>query len=208
MMMNLEEARKILELSLADYSLIRAAFWSGIHDAIENFLRGQRNIKGFFNDMRIAVSEKYQDAGNQAWIDGGGTFPMNESTREYIQAAIQTEYGFIDQLANRYKLLKQEEDFDADLEINEAFERADGYAKSLDRLYANVKLRAAGRIMLTFVGEDGAESCKDCQKYKGKRHRASWWVSHNAIPPNRDFECKGYQCQHVLIDDDGKLYTV
>ncbi len=53
------------------------------------------------------------------------------------------------------------------------------------------------------AGDDGAESCADCSKYKDKRHKASWWISHNAVPPNRDFECGGYNCEHYLIDDDG-----
>lgn len=207
--MDLTQAHKILELSLAEYSVVRAQFWSRIHDAVNNYLQGDRNIRGFLNDMRIAISEGYDDAASLAWKDGGGTFPMPDDVAQAVRDAIQIEYAYVDELAGRYKLLRKDEDFDPDIEAHEAFERADGYSKSLDRLYANIKLRAAGNRILVFTGEDGLESCKDCRKYKNKRHRASWWVSHNAIPPNRDFECKGFNCAHVLLDEKtGQLYTI
>jgi hypothetical protein len=58
---------------------------------------------------------------------------------------------------------KKEGDFDA---IHEAYATADGYAKTLDRIYNEFKVAAGGTTMLTFVGEDGQESCADCRKYK------------------------------------------
>ena len=207
--MDMIDAKKIMELSIFEYSKIRETLWASVYDAVDKFLGGSRGSRGFLNDMRIAISEQYRATADEAWQDAGGTLPIDEDAAKYMGAAIQTEYGYVDQLAERYKLLKKDEEFDKVADTtHEAFARADGYAKSLDKFYANVKTRSAGNKMLTFVGEDGLESCTDCQKYKGKRHRASWWVSHNAIPPNRDFECHGYRCSHILISDDGNLWTI
>lgn len=60
--------------------------------------------------------------------------------------------------------------------------------------------------MLTFSGEDGAESCDDCQKMKGVRKPASWWINNNMIPGvigTSHYRCHGYYCQHHLRNDAG-----
>lgn len=59
---------------------------------------------------------------------------------------------------------------------------------------------------LTFVGNDGAESCPECQAMRGQRKPASWWVVNNlipGIPGTESYSCGGWQCQHVLVNDAG-----
>jgi hypothetical protein len=54
--------------------------------------------------------------------------------------------------------------------------------------------------MYEFTGEDGAESCSDCQRLKGQRHRMKDWTR-KGLRPRVDtsaFECGGWMCQHVL----------
>lgn len=68
----------------------------------------------------------------------------------------------------------------------------------------------ATRDMLTFDGKDGVKSCSTCQRLKGQRHRASWWLFHNFVPEpgNEAFECGGWKCLHFLRTDDGQRFSV
>ena len=195
----------LVELSLADYSAIRSDYWANVYDAVEQYLTQDVSITALKNPMNRNVNSAYPAAGEMAWLDGGSELPLDEESSAYIEAAKSAELGYIEQLANNLRMLKKAGEFDA---ITEAFKHAEAYSRSLDRLYNSVKVLAAGSKMLIFVGEDGQESCSDCMGYKNKRHKASWWVSHNAVPPNREFECGGWRCQHVLVDDNGNVFTL
>ena len=87
--------------------------------------------------------------------------------------------------------------------------RADGYTGTLREVYNQGKLRAMKDIMVTFEGEDGAKSCDTCQELKGKRHRISWFVKRNFVPPHGSgLDCaKGGHCQHALYNDKGEAVT-
>jgi len=202
---NYEQARKVLELTLGEYSKIRGEYWASIYDAVWEYLTTKKNITGFQNTVKNVIGYAYPATGDLAWQDGGATLPLDDNTNSFVASMQSAELGYIENTAERLRQLKKGGEFEA---THEAFKVADGYASTLDGLYANVKTMAAGSKMLTFDGDDGAATCSDCAKYKGKRHKASWWVSHNAIPPNRDFECHGYRCNHFLRDDDGNLFTI
>jgi hypothetical protein len=150
-----------------------------------------------------ATSTAFIEAFDLGYRESSGGEPEQQDA-EWLAARQAEEFGYIDQLFLQMRELRKEEDFDY---FSWAGARADGYKNSLKIVYNEGKMRGARNKMLTFVGDDGMESCKDCQKYKGKRHRASWWISHNAIPPNRDFECHGYRCEHYLVDDNGVRFT-
>lgn len=204
-MMDLAEARRLLELSLADYSEIRAKYWAEVYDTIYAYLTTDMRVDSFRNQMKRSMSYAFLHGAETGYLDGGGSLPFEEDANSVYVSAQNQEYANIDNLAERLRLLKKEGDADA---IHEAYNRAEGYARTLDYLYSQMKVMAAGSKMLTFVGEDGAESCSDCMQYKNKRHRASWWVSHDAVPPNRRFECGGWRCQHILVDDEGRIFTI
>jgi hypothetical protein len=65
--------------------------------------------------------------------------------------------------------------------------------------YAGIE-SADANGMYSFEGDDGAESCYECQKYKGTKHRMKWWVEKELRPgvDHDSFTCKGYNCQHYL----------
>jgi hypothetical protein len=70
------------------------------------------------------------------------------------------------------------------------------------------KLYALGNIMLTFDGDDGAESCDDCQRYKKQRHSRNWWADRGLLERNGNpnYECRRYSaCHHSFFDDSGKM---
>lgn len=203
---NLEEARQVL-LSLSTYTEIRSGYWSRIYDAVFEYLTGSGNISTFRSAMRRAIEDAYADTAIEAWQDGGADLPLEDDALSWLAFRQSEELAYSETLALQQRLLKKE-GVDRLAAIGEATARADGYAATLDGVYANIKVMALGNQMLTFGGEDGLESCHDCQTYKGKRHRAKWWIAHNAVPPNRDFECKGYRCEHYLHDDQGQLVTI
>jgi hypothetical protein len=190
---------------IGGYQGVRNEFWAAVYDAVSGYLTSTVYIPTYKDPLIAAISKAYLNAANIGYEEGGGTLPLDEDTALWVRSELDAQFGFIDSLFLRLKELRKEDDVDF---IGEAFSRADGYANSLDMLYNGAKLAGAGNKMLTFDGDDGKESCKDCRRYKGQRHRASWWKSHGAIPPNRDFECHGYNCQHVLVDDDGKVFTL
>ena len=216
-MTDLQDARRLLELTLPEYSTLRTQYHQDIYDAVANYLGGQGNIAGFGNDMRIAVTEAFTEAAHLGWNDGvsvssgkyaaKGGLLEDEEASALLSAMIGEENGHVTTLAVRFRSIRTGE-FLPEIAASEAQSRADGYTKTLDRVYANFKVLAAGGVMLTFDGDDGLESCADCIRYKGQRHRAWWWVRRNAVPPNREFECGGYQCFHLLMDDQGNLFTI
>lgn len=194
------------EMKQADsYSAIRDKLWIEIYDSVYDYLNGDLTIASARNKMTLAISEAYISSADIAYQDGGGTLPLDDDTAQFANGELQAQLGYVDSLFTSLKQLKKENDFDAN---SEASDRADGYSNAMDALYNSVKVMAAGNKMLEFAGSDGKESCVDCKRYKGQRHRASWWIGHNAVPPNRSFACGGYHCEHLLIDDDGKEFTI
>lgn len=191
--------------ALGDYQPVRDDLWAATYDAVMGYLSSNAQIPTYRLPMVTAVSQAYLAAADLAYVDGGGSLPLDDDTASWVRAELNAQFGYIDSLFETLKQLRKEEGVDA---IHEAFRHADGYANSLDSLYNNVKAAGAGNKMLTFDGSDGRESCSDCQRYKGKRHRASWWRSHDAVPPNRGFECHGYHCAHRLYTDEGEEFTV
>lgn len=210
-MINFAQARRILELTLAEYSGIRAGYYAQVFDLVKNYLISKAAVTSYTRSMKRAMSDAFVQVAEIAWVDGGSDLPLDGDALDWLSARQSAEFGFIDELFQRLKMLRGEETKDTitDTANEEAASRAEGYAGTLDLVYSTIKLLAGKNKMLTFVGTDGKESCKDCRKYKNKRHKASWWVAHDAIPGSHTgFECGGWLCQHILIDDGGQVWTL
>lgn len=188
-----------------DYYPVRQELWGSVYDNVFGFLSGKGQVNTYANPMATAIAKAYIDTADIAYQDGGGTLPLDEDTLATAKALMNEQLGYVDSMFDTLKQLRKEGDYDP---ISVAFEKAKLWTNSLDSFYNSIKVMGAGNKMLTFDGDDGKESCKDCQKYKGQRHRATWWSAHNAVPPNRDFECHGYNCYHILVDDEGNQFTV
>lgn len=208
-MLTLAEARKILELSLSEYSRIRADYWASVYDAIEGYMSGSGSIAVPKNQMKQAMINAFGPTADTAWQDGGAELPLDEDALAIYNATQNSELGNIDALFERLKIARSETDNKKDLAVMEATARADGYAGTLDYLYSQIKLLATGNKMLTFTGISGKESCPECKRYYGQRHRAKWWVAHDAIPGSHSgFSCGGWRCLHILTDDSGQIYSL
>jgi hypothetical protein len=191
-----------------EYQSIRQEMWAAVYDAVYDFLSGNAQVGTYSNKMSTAVSKAYIEAADTGYEDGGGTLPLDEDTAAWARAELDAQFGFIDSLFETLKQLRKEDDVDI---IHEAFGHANAYSSSLDGYYNNIKLRAAGNKMLTFTQVKGTkESCDDCVRLRGQRHRASWFVAHDVVPPTGGgLACSGGgHCGDVLVDDDGEEFTI
>jgi len=78
--------------------------------------------------------------------------------------------------------------------------------KTLDPIFAAGLVSADANGLYLFTGDDGRESCKDCRRWKGQKHRLKDWQSHNADPRQSSYaaECGGWNCQHTLKRTTGR----
>jgi len=215
MIVDFTQARVILELTLAEYAAARTVYHSSIREQVEEYLTGGDAVTKHRSDMNAAIGTAYTVTAGIAWKDGGGDIFEAAAIAALLTAAIDREQGYTDGLFERLKLLRAElqegetsqRQFTA---MQEGRARADGYARSLDYFYALVKLMALKNEQLMFGGLPGAESCPECEMLQGTWHKASWYVSHGYVPPRgENLTCaEGGQCQHVLMDRQGRLVTI
>ena len=193
-----------VKAALGTYSQVREKYYGDVFASVYDFLDTGKRMTSFRNDMRRGMADAFVQTGDIAWIDGGSELPIDADILDWLAGQQAAEFGFIDTLFQSLKDMRKAGDVN---KTAEATSRADGYTRTLDRIYNYIKVAAAKNIMLTFAGSDGKESCTDCQRYKGQRHKASWWIAHDAVPPNRNFECGGWQCEHILEDDKGNAWS-
>jgi len=64
---------------------------------------------------------------------------------------------------------------------------------------AQAKARGMGDPPLRYDGDDGEESCEECQEYKGQTHRRTWWDKRGLLARNGNpnFGCRRFDnCHH------------
>lgn len=178
------------------YEALRGDYWARIYDTVYAYLDGNKPITLYRNSMSNLVTDYFQEAAELGWQEGGGELPLDDETQAWLDGRISTETGFIKDLFIGLR------DNSIPDYVHEAFARADGYSATLDGIFGEAKMRGSKNITLEFGGEDGAESCPDCQKMKGKHHTIKYILDNDLIPrPGNDaYECKGYKCQHYWFD--------
>ena len=180
------------------------------HDAITQILTGYFEDGGSItaprNEFKRSAVDYLGAAFDLGWTDGGQDMPPDVDALNWFNARIEEELGHIETLFVQAKELRGDSEF---YYFSWITARADGYTRTIKEFYNAAKMRAMKDIPVTFLGDDGAESCADCQKLKGKRHRLSWFVKRNYIPPfGTGLECHpGGRCQHGLFDDNGNQVT-
>jgi len=179
------------------YDGIRTVMRGDIFGAVFGYLSGG-SLADARSRMATGVSKGYIETSDVAFVDGGGELPIDEDTAAWAREQLDAQLNFVDQLFDTLKELRKA-GVDAGEEANA---RADGYCASLDSFYGEMKMRGADNITLEFGGTDGKESCPDCQRLLGKRHKISYILANNLVPkPGNDaFECQGYECQHFWFN--------
>lgn len=200
--------------SVGDYSGIRSRYAEEVKSSVEDYLLDVITMASAKGQFKQAMATAFLDAFETGWIDTQGanaTYDPDEEDSQWLASRLEQELANIDALFVTMKSMKEDKDEPiTDDEIsNYAADRSLGYAVTLDGVYGQGKLRSRKSMMLTLEGPDGKESCRTCQKYKGQRHRARWWIAHQLIPApgNESYECGGWQCQHQLFDDSGNQWA-
>lgn len=190
-----------------DYDTIRQTYWEGVYAAVSGYLESADRITSYRSAMQLAVVEAFTATVNAGYQDGGGELPLDEETDSWLTSEQAAELDNVAALFVSLSELRKQGGVDP---IQEGADRAEGYANTLDGLYNKAVLYGLQNQMLTFDGDDGKESCKDCQMLKGQRHRASWWIDHDYVPPSGDgLACApGGLCEHGLYTDAGELVTL
>lgn len=214
--MNDAQLLTLVSLSIADYAPIRDEYRNEVWAAIQEYLYTEgTKVTRFQNAMKRAAMRYFSEAFAQGIADGGGADYMTDPDPDdvaWLASRQRAEEGYITQLFQSLKDLKAGAVDDPTILEGEADRRADGYTKTLDAIYTEGKLRAKKNIMLTFDGTDGQESCPECQRYKGKSHRAKWWIAKDIKPGSpgcQGLSCHGYNCKHFLWNSKtGEIYTI
>jgi len=190
-----------------DLAKINAAYHDAITEALLEYLEGGGSVAAPKNMFRRATLTAFGDAFDLGWLDGGGELPLDPDALDWIESRIQQEFGYIEMVFQQAKELRGSDEFEP---LTWASERADAYTNTLREVFNNARLRAMKDQSVTFSGTDGEKSCNTCKKLKGKRHKISWFVKRDYVPPHGGgLECaKGGLCQHYLETDEGEQVTI
>ncbi len=162
--------------------------------------------------MRRAHKALLKNVARDVYRDGlreGGIEPKDETpedratTEEVIDDWISGQLEFVNQFAKDSAAVKKDK-----TGRDAIMGRVDQWVLSLRNFGEAGKLAALGNIPLTFDGDDGEESCDDCQRYKGQRHRRNWWAERGLLARNgnENFECGRWEnCHHEFRDDKGAV---
>ena len=192
----------------SDYDNVRLRYWGQVADAVSGYLESDKPTTSYKNDMKQAILSAFSDAFFDGYADAGGEdLPSDDKANAWLTAAQNNELSNVDALFVRLAMLRKEDGVDTNVE---GYNRAEGYQRTLDSVYNQAVLFGKGNQVLLFDGDDGQESCDTCTKLKGQRHRASWWIAKDCVPPSGGgLDCAaGGHCRHGLFDKDGNQVTV
>ena len=192
-------ARKALGPDSSGYS-------AALMDALWSYINGGA-LGAARLDFQRAMVEAFTDTFDAGYQDGGGELPTSPEANDWLNSRVEDEQANIDRLFYDLKDLRKDPDFDPSSWVSD---RSSGYTATLNDIYSMGKVFGAGEMALTFDGDDGQESCPDCQRLKGETHPASWWIENDLIPTqgNSNFQCGGWNCMHGLVDKNGDWVTL
>ncbi len=185
-----------------DYDVIRADLVNRLADAFQSAVSTNGRAAG--NAAKRALAEDIPAAFGRGYSDAGGG-ELEDDDNAWVTAK-QAEQ--IDYMADALASLRGLGDSITEDAINA---RVELWAGMLDGVYVEGKLRGARNKMLTWRLGETEVHCDTCAKLDGQRHSAKWWAAHDYIPrePGSDtLDCKGYNCDCRLEDDDGNEFTV
>lgn len=185
--------------SMKAYGSTRTEFVASLSDLIKGGLQDEVTRRRFGIVMRAQLRRLGQQAYEDGLKAGGIDDPIDEDGQAWVMGWLADQSDYVTRFAN--ELFKQ------GLTPDEVSNRAEMWAnKSLEGPY-NAGLTSADKNGLyEFVGDDGAESCKTCQRLRGQRHRLKDWHKKKLIPrrDTKSFECGGWRCMHRLQRVTGK----
>ena len=185
---------------------INARYNKEIVDAMTTYFEGGA-MTAPRNQFRQAMTEAFNSAMDTGWVDGGQALPLDEDAAAWLDARLNSELAYIDDLFVQIKALRAEKPFDF---FSWVTAKADRWTSTVMSVYNAAVLLAKKNQMLTWNLGQTEKHCDTCASLDGNSHRASWYISHDYIPrkPGAAMECGGYNCDCRLTDSKGEEVTV
>lgn len=172
-------------------------------------LNGTSDAIDFRRAHKALLKSSAKSAFEEGWIEGGGKLEDAEPDDIAMIGDFVTEQsGFVNDFATWLASTDDNGKRNWEMKRRQLAERIAAWVLALQNFAERVAARAKGDPYLTFDGDDGAESCDECQEYKGQRHRMSWWEKRDLIKRNGNdnYGCGRWApCHHHFYYDDGKL---
>lgn len=195
-------AAKSINESLREYdaALTRMAY---------DVLNGSSGAVDFRRSHKALIKAIAKSAFEQGWIEGGGKIEDTEPDDiALIGEFVADQSGFVNDFAAWLASTNDEGKRNWEMKRRMLADRIAAWVLALQNFAERVAARAKGDPYLTFAGDDGEESCDECQEFKGQRHRMSWWEKRDLLKRNGNdnYGCGRWgPCHHHFFYDDGKL---
>ena len=191
----LERAEALTRPALKTLADALANYDSRLTEMAEDFTQGAFTKPTYRRGHKALLQEMAEIAFREAWLEGGGDPNDVESDdlelmRDWVDAQTAHVNAFSDWLAEKRQTGDAIDD------------RVRDWVSSLRNLGEQVTAHAMGDPQLKYDGEDGDESCAECQEYKGQTHRLSWWEARGltARNGNENYGCKRFDnCHHSFF---------
>lgn len=195
----------VFKAGSGELASVNKIYHDAITKALIEYFEGGSVASGR-NQFKRAMVQAFGDAFDLGYVHGGGVLPFTGDALEWFNARTEQELSYIDALYLQVREMRRAGDWD----LVYISERADGYVNTLREIYNAARLFPVRNVYATFDGDDGAESCDSCQRLKGKRHKVSWFINRNYVPPRGSgLDCsKGGKCEHFLRSDTGMELTI
>lgn len=188
-----------------------SAFDSALGTLVQNLLRGSGRLSksAFIAQMKDLISDTATQAAEDAYEEqGGDAKDLDEEDLEFINEFVGGQQVYVDGFADWLK--------DKDSDLDQAVGRVGQWVTSMQNFAQQMAARAMGNPVLEFFGDDGANSCQECQELQGQKHKLKWWQGDNPSGldytkrnGNEAFGCKRFEhCLHSFVNPKTKEIVI
>ena len=176
---------------------VASGFENDLGDLIQSLLRGGHRLSksDFRRDVKKLIKDWAKQIFNVGWEEGGGDIADIESDDlALLEEFTQEQQGHVNDFSDWLT--------DKESDLDDVPDRVSLWAESMTNLGQQARARAMGDPSLRFDGDDGEESCEECQEYKGQTHRLSWWEKRDLTKRNgnENYGCKRFDnCHHSFF---------
>lgn len=176
-------------------------------DAFNNVLDGARDADYRRNQAQRQLYRTIQRYGTQAYLNGLADGGVDTEDGELDSADKRTINRLLnEQAAYVGDLMKRVYSDDGVSDELAAQKAEQWFARSIMPFHTAGLAASGSNPMMEFGGKDGVESCDDCPRLKGQRHRLETWIEKGYVPPyGANLGCAdGGHCLHTLFQVAGR----
>ena len=147
----------------------------------------------------------------EGWQEGGGDLSdIGSKELDSIQDWIDGQVEHVNDFAAWLVSTDADGKINTEAKRRELDDRIDLWVASLRGLGQLGEAKAQGDPIIYLDGDDGVESCEECQEFKGREnaHRLSWWEKRGLLTRNgnANYGCGRWEnCHHSFYNRVGEL---